>query len=108
MVKLGEDYKEDKKEVIVKPRNKWKDFGEFLEDHWWGLLIAGLILSWVIGDIGDAVKPYTPIVKEKAVIVEVLDSYEDYKVKYLSDGVLQVVDLGNDAYIVGDTVLAER
>lgn len=106
MVKLGEDHKEENNH---KPRNKWKDFGEFLENYWWGILIGGWVLSWLIGDIGDVFKPEAQIVKEKAVVIEVVDkNFEDYKVKYLSDGAVQVVDLGDDAYVVGDTVLAER
>ena len=105
MVKIGDKLDEGKSH---KPRNKWKDFGEFLENYWWGILIAGWVLSWLIGDFGDAFKADVPVVKEKAVIIKVLDSYEDYKVKYLSDGSVQVVDLGDDAYAVGDTVLIER
>ena len=105
MVKIGDKLDEGKSH---KPRNKWKDFGEFLENYWWGLLIAGVVLSWIIGDVGDAFKPNTPIIKEKAVVVNVEDSYEDYKVKYLSDGAVAIIDLGDDGYVVGDTVLAER
>jgi hypothetical protein len=105
MVKLGQDY-ENKN---PKPRNRWKEFGEFLEDYWWGLLIAGWVVFGGIEGIIKAGQPNTPKEKERAVVVEVVENgIDDYKVKYLSDGAVQVVDLGNDAYIVGDTVLAER
>jgi len=105
MVKLGEEHKEEKNQ---KPRNKWKDFGEFLENYWLGLLIFGWILSFIIGDIGEALNHNEIIVKEKAVVIEILDTYENYKVKYLSDGTVTVVDLGNAAYVIGDTILTER
>jgi hypothetical protein len=108
MVKFGEDIENGNKKKH-KSRNKWKDFGEFLENYWWGLLIAGWILSWIIGDIGDAVRPNVPIVKEKAVVVQIVNErLDDYKVKYINDGAVQVVDLGDNAYVVGDTILIER
>ena len=103
MVKLGEDHKEENNH---KPRNKWKEFGEFLEDYWWGLLIFGWVVFGGIEGIVKAGQPEAP--KYPAVVVEVLDSYEDYKVKYLNDGAVMVVDLGEDDYVKGDTVLVER
>ena len=106
MVKLGEDYKEDKN--APKKRNHFKDFGEFLENYWWGLLIFGWIVFGGVEGIIKAGRPEVPVQKEMAVVIQVEDGYEDYKVKYLSDGAVQVIDLGDDGYVVGDTVLAER
>jgi hypothetical protein len=107
MVKLGDEYREEKRE---KPRNKWQDFGEFLEDHWWGLLIGALIISWLIGDIGDVFKPNVPIVKEQAVVIEYVEDaefFDHYKIQFLSDRSVRMEDLDN-GIAVGDTISIER
>ena len=83
----------------------WEKFWDSFP--WWGILIGLLILGSVVTEIMEAAKPDAP--KEKAVVVEVVNArLDDYKVKYLSDGAVQVVDLGDDAYVVGDTVLTKR
>jgi hypothetical protein len=104
MVKIGDDFNE-KKEKSEKKRFVWEDFGEFLEEYWWGLLIAGAIIFGGIEGIVKAVQPNAP--KEVAVIIEVVDEkLDDYKVKF-NDGVTKVIDL-EDGYVVGDTILTER
>lgn len=88
-----------------KERFDWEKFWDSFP--FWGFIIGLLVLGMVIEGIIGATKP-EPI-KEPAVVIEVIDArLDDYKVKYLFDGVVQVVDLNDDNYIVGDTVLVKR
>ena len=82
------------------------DWIEFFSESWWWFLIIGFVIFGGIEGIIAAKQPPAP--KERAVVVEDVSGIDDYKVKYLSDGAVQVVDLGDNSYIVGDTVLTER
>ena len=104
MVKLGDNF-DEKKGKPEKKRIDLKDFGEFLEEYWWTLLIIGFLIFGGVEGIIKAGKPNAP--KEVAIIIEVVnEDFDDYKVRF-NDGVTKVIDL-EDGYVVGDTILTER
>jgi len=82
------------------------DWGDFFSESWWWILIVGWVIFGGIEGIIKAKQPAAP--KEQAVIIEVVDEkWDDYKVRFISDGTVDVVDLDN-GFIVGDTVLVKR
>ena len=82
------------------------DWIEFFEESWWWFLIIGFIVFGGVEGIIEARKP--DALKYPAVIVEVVnEKTDDYKVKFIDDGTILVVDL-DDGYAVGDTVSLEK
>jgi hypothetical protein len=106
MVKLGDDFNKKKEQPVKEIKTTMKDFGEFLEEYWWTLLIIGFLIFGGIEGIIKAGNPDAP--KYPAVVVEVVsEKLDDYKVKFIDDGTVAVVDL-KDGFVVGDTVLTEK
>ena len=104
MVKIGEDF--DKKDRQREKRGfDWEKFWDNFP--WFWIVVAFIIVS---GGVEEMIRAKHPVPMERAVIIEYVEdaSFDHYKIQFLSDRTVKMVDYPDNGYAVGDTVLIER